>query len=329
MLNRSSQTLGECCAGGVVAALGLFIVMEAQGFPTLPGQRYGAALAWDASRGEAVLFGGLLPDCSLADDTWLWDGRDWRQAATPMAPRGRFHSAALFDSARDRTVLVAGERIGGNYLRDVWEWDGEAWQETTSGTGPAARGQHVAFYDPEVGPTVYGGLGTGAGSCLVVEGTAFCRHVWTDARRRGVPHLVASFDLGSLRPAAADAPVRSTQRVSLRVRAGGLGHGPGTGAADGVPVPGFTVGVVAAGHGGLLRLHESDEATPEAMETFQRSYDLGWTCGERWCEHAHPDRWEGADGTLRVDVAARGAWGASPQPATLDVDYLELRVEQR
>ena len=57
MLNRSSQTLGECFAGGGVAALGLFIVMEAQGFPTLPGQRYGAAL-FPLIIGYAMVVGG-------------------------------------------------------------------------------------------------------------------------------------------------------------------------------------------------------------------------------------------------------------------------------
>ncbi|NVF13514.1 tripartite tricarboxylate transporter TctB family protein [Vreelandella maris] len=58
MLNRSSQTFGECCAGGVVAALGLLIVMEAQGFPTLPGQRYGAAL-FPLIIGFAMIVGGI------------------------------------------------------------------------------------------------------------------------------------------------------------------------------------------------------------------------------------------------------------------------------
>lgn len=44
MHNRFAQTLNELLAGVMVAALGIYIIVEAQGFPILPGNDYGAAL---------------------------------------------------------------------------------------------------------------------------------------------------------------------------------------------------------------------------------------------------------------------------------------------
>jgi hypothetical protein len=46
---------------------------------TGPGQRFGAAMAYDASRHRVVLFGGYRNGQNLAD-TWLWTGTAWTQA---------------------------------------------------------------------------------------------------------------------------------------------------------------------------------------------------------------------------------------------------------
>jgi hypothetical protein len=58
--------------------------------PDGPGARFGAAVAYDARRGQAVLFGGC---CivggrfgSVYDDSWTWSGRGWVRRGGSLPP---------------------------------------------------------------------------------------------------------------------------------------------------------------------------------------------------------------------------------------------------
>ena len=64
-------------------------------------------MAYDAARGEVVLFGGRR--LRLLDDTWTWDGTDW----TERSPRHRSPSARdsmgmAYDAARGEVVMFGG-----------------------------------------------------------------------------------------------------------------------------------------------------------------------------------------------------------------------------
>ncbi|HEV7466637.1 MAG TPA: hypothetical protein VGP96_10055 [Candidatus Dormibacteraeota bacterium] len=56
--------------------------------PDGPGTRFGAAVAYDARRGEAVLFGGCCivggRSGSVYDDSWTWSGRGWVRRLLPL-----------------------------------------------------------------------------------------------------------------------------------------------------------------------------------------------------------------------------------------------------
>lgn len=43
------------------------------------GMGGGATAAYDAARGQVVLFGGITPDGSPMNETWIWDGHTWTQ----------------------------------------------------------------------------------------------------------------------------------------------------------------------------------------------------------------------------------------------------------
>jgi len=45
----------------------------------MPPARFGAAMAYDAAHGVAVLFGGEDDSSNRFSDTWLWDGANWTQ----------------------------------------------------------------------------------------------------------------------------------------------------------------------------------------------------------------------------------------------------------
>lgn len=84
-----AQKLSEFLAGGVVMALGLYILVEAQGFPTLPGNDYGASL-FPAIIGTGMTLGGAWLLLVNIRPLWLgWAGRQRVPAARLLAHGAR------------------------------------------------------------------------------------------------------------------------------------------------------------------------------------------------------------------------------------------------
>ncbi len=122
--------------------------LEIPGPPALAA----AAVAYDAARGQVVLFGGRDP--FLRDETWLFDGEAWTEG--PSGPSAREDVAMAYDRARQRIVLFGGCDDAGAAQGDTWEWDGE-WQEVQI-AGPAPRCDHTMTYEPDGESIVlYGG----------------------------------------------------------------------------------------------------------------------------------------------------------------------------
>jgi hypothetical protein len=103
-----------------------------------PAGRTAAALVYDVTRKEMLLWGGIASDGkTFPNDLWAWNGSSWRQLVPRdgVAPLGRSHHNLVYDEARRRVVLIGGRR-GPGKLGDTWEWDGARWHEITSGTFP-------------------------------------------------------------------------------------------------------------------------------------------------------------------------------------------------
>lgn len=129
---------------------------------TGPSARFGAAMAYDSTRGRVVLFGGATISnqrLQRLGDTWEWDGRAWRQVAT-TGPSSRYGHALAYDSVRGRVVLFGGLTSTGPRDQDTWEWNGTAWTRVTQ-LGPPFRYGHAMAYDASRGRVVlFGGYGT-------------------------------------------------------------------------------------------------------------------------------------------------------------------------
>src|SRR5262249_4227922 len=75
-----------------------------------PAARSYAGLAYDASRGGRLLFGGTGTSGALSD-TWLWNGTTWSQQTTSTVPPGQHPLGLSADTATggvefvDATVL--------------------------------------------------------------------------------------------------------------------------------------------------------------------------------------------------------------------------------
>lgn len=142
-----------------------------------PPPTAGGSMVYDDARGEAVLFGGnrlggLTADIRTSDDTWLFDGSEWRQHTGSPRPSPRWEAAMGYDPIRRRVVLYGGQQDDSTLLDDTWEWDGARWAQVVTSTQPGPRSVGAMTWDPARGQLVmFGGRYLGSGN-----GSAFVRH---------------------------------------------------------------------------------------------------------------------------------------------------------
>ncbi|GEM_PF-6889085 len=115
------------------------------------------AMAFDAARGRTILFGGYDGSAQL-QDTWIWDGDNWRPAGNKTLPPRRSQHALAYDEARKVCILFGGVGPAG-VLGDTWEWNGTDWKKMSPTTSPPARFAHAMAYDPTLRRVVvFGGF---------------------------------------------------------------------------------------------------------------------------------------------------------------------------
>jgi IPT/TIG domain-containing protein/galactose oxidase-like protein len=92
-------------------------------FPAnVPFAREQFGMAYDAVRGQTIVFGGhfCAPfGCFDRGDTWLYDGVDWTQQTVPQSPSVRYAVGMVYDAARSETLLFGGSTMEG----DTWALD--------------------------------------------------------------------------------------------------------------------------------------------------------------------------------------------------------------
>ncbi|MGE3175511.1 MAG: kelch repeat-containing protein [Planctomycetota bacterium] len=115
-----------------------------------PPPRDEAAMCFDGSRGEILLFGGTRVDRPGRPfgDTWTWNGVQWRERTVGVSPQPRFGHALADDLWRQRVVLFGGTD-GFALGADTWEWDGAGWiARANQGAGqPVPRSHHCLAFD--------------------------------------------------------------------------------------------------------------------------------------------------------------------------------------
>src|SRR2546422_8529348 len=86
-------------------------------------------MAYDAARGQVVLFGGCCAG-DLLGDTWTWDGIDWTQRTPAHMPSPRFGPGATYDARTRQVVLFGGATGGCGYVcfADTWTLNGTSWR---------------------------------------------------------------------------------------------------------------------------------------------------------------------------------------------------------
>ncbi|MFW9839664.1 MAG: kelch repeat-containing protein [Candidatus Thorarchaeota archaeon] len=170
-----------------------------------PDGRAEPGLAYDSSRDNIVLFGGMR-DININDrlnDTWLYDTNSdtWTEVFPTSAPSERRAHDMVYDSESDRFIVFGGE--DGNVLNETWSYDAgtNVWTEMNPSVAPPSRFAHKMVYDSESDRVImFGGYdGTGANQLSNYFGDTwaydFNTDTWsnitpsTSPSVRGVPSL--------------------------------------------------------------------------------------------------------------------------------------------
>jgi len=131
--------------------------------PTSPtvGSEY--ALAFDADRGEAVIFGGTQN--TFNNETWCYNPstNTWTKKTPTVSPSARSGACMVYDSANKVFVLVGG--TGHGICNDTWTYDpgSNTWTNMSpAGPGPILQESRIHFamaYHRAMAETVlYGGF---------------------------------------------------------------------------------------------------------------------------------------------------------------------------
>jgi len=104
-----------------------------------------SGFAYSTTSNEGVVFGGIYQD-KWSDQTWIWNGNDWRKADATNKPPAREKVAMAYDEVRDKIVIFGGS-MDKTIFDDTWEWDGKDWKLANSTHKPPARCCHALAYD--------------------------------------------------------------------------------------------------------------------------------------------------------------------------------------
>ncbi|MFI5414189.1 MAG: kelch repeat-containing protein [Candidatus Lutacidiplasmatales archaeon] len=144
-----------------------------------PSARWGAALAYDASDGYVLLFGGRSIQGGLLNDTWTFSAGTWTNVTNStagVAPPGRANASIAYDPAVSAVVLFGG-RSPTSLFNDTWEYHAARWTSVgavnpTPANTPAHRsGASLAYLSSANALVLFGGTGFQSGTYAPLSDT--------------------------------------------------------------------------------------------------------------------------------------------------------------
>lgn len=142
-----------------------------------PEARASTVMAYDAARGEAVLFGGTRGGGEYLRDTWTFAEGEWTDESPERSPAARTGAAMAYDEARQEVVLYGGLTPRG-LVGDTWTWDGSTWTRERPATSPPARFGARMGFDPLSGRLIL--FGGNVFETLLDETWAWDGTTWTE-----------------------------------------------------------------------------------------------------------------------------------------------------
>ena len=121
----------------VVSCSLIFASLYSASGQSSPTPRASHSAAWDAARGQVVIFGGS-DGLSPTDETWIWNGLWTLKNPVDRPPPIAFANMA-YDQVRQQVVLFGGSQDATSGLLDTWIWDGNVWTGRFATNPPPAR----------------------------------------------------------------------------------------------------------------------------------------------------------------------------------------------
>jgi PKD repeat protein len=139
-----------------------------------PPTEVGAAMAYDYSLGETVLFGGHLPPPFSNEENYTWAYADgaWTNltGAAGVAPPASSGASLVYDPSTQSLILFGGVDPSGACLNATWSFDG-SWTNITPTLSPSARQWAAMTWDSHAdGVVLFGGE---------AENGSFLNDTWT------------------------------------------------------------------------------------------------------------------------------------------------------
>lgn len=131
-----------------------------------PPARDAAAMAYDPSAEEDVMFGGFA-NCtesgcsSVLRDTWTFADGNWTEVpSNGPPPPGRAGAAMAYDPSLGGVVLFGGVEANGTLLADTWAFVNGSWAELAPrGSPPGLYRPGLAYDAATAGLVLFGGIG--------------------------------------------------------------------------------------------------------------------------------------------------------------------------
>ena len=122
-----------------------------------PPAGFWSSMAYDATTGSVLLFGGINHTSQYGNDTWSFRAGAWTQLFPSSLPPGRHAQEMVYDAASSQMVMFGG--VGPVVdLNDTWTYGSGSWDPIAPGNHPGARVGPGLAYDGDVGQVVlYGG----------------------------------------------------------------------------------------------------------------------------------------------------------------------------
>jgi hypothetical protein len=146
-----------------------------------------AAVGYDQSDGNIVLFGGTGDSVPQYAETWAWDGTSWTQEQSSSVPPARINGGMVYDEARGELVLFGGAASQGRrplWLNDTWVWQAQGWTQRFPSLSPSPRAGASMAYDPVTRQVLLFG---GATTTQLNDTWAWDGEAWTEVSTSSVP----------------------------------------------------------------------------------------------------------------------------------------------
>lgn len=111
-----------------------------------PLPRINATMAYDDAHKVVVMRGGIDNALQFVDDTWTWDGRNWKKMSPAQSPPAFLGAVEpmVWDPKLNRVLLFAMTKdpytqYNVPHINQLWTWDGANWTPLAASGAPTGH----------------------------------------------------------------------------------------------------------------------------------------------------------------------------------------------